>query len=62
MMWRLCNHAAEETFPAGGIKTSYQEDTGGITISNPQTVDKAQGSRLGFFVKRAIKLPFFRIL
>lgn len=27
-----------------------------------QTVDKAQGSRLGFFVKRAIKLPFFRIL
>ena len=40
MMWRLCNHAAEETFPAGGIKTSYQEDTGGITISNPQTVDK----------------------
>ena len=45
MMWRLCNHAAEETFPAGGIKTSYQEDTGGITISNPQTVDKAA---LGF--------------
>lgn len=33
-----------------------------ITDSNPQTVDKAQGSRLGFFVKRAIKLPFFRIL
>ena len=31
--------------------------TGGL-----QTVDKAQGSRLGFFVKRAIKLPFFRIL
>ena len=34
-MWRLCNHAAEEKFPAGGIKASYQEDTGGITISNP---------------------------
>ena len=30
--------------------------------NNLQTVDKAQGSRLGFFVKRAIKLPFFRIL
>ena len=27
-----------------------------------QTVDKAQGSRLGFFVKRTINIPVFRIL
>lgn len=33
-----------------------------LAVGQAQTVDKAQGSRLGFFVKRAIKLPFFRIL
>ena len=27
---------------------------------SPQTVDKAQGSRLGFFVKRAINIPVFK--
>ena len=70
-------HTAAERQEAGTLRIKYQCQCLFISLpelilkgwiirksDNPtfQTVDKAQGSRLGFFVKRAIKLPFFRIL
>ena len=60
MMWRLCNHAAEETFPAGGIKTSYQEDTGGGCEKSPLKVKRTlSGMKPGGVLFFVVKLSYY---